>query len=126
MRRAAAIAVAVLLAVAAAAFARPAARAPAPRAPAAGPAAVTTRRAVLIARSVTPFRVTGSRFIARERVRVTVTPTGGRGIVRHVTASRRGTFLLGFPGVHVCAGVSGRAVGSRGSRAAFSLSAIMC
>jgi hypothetical protein len=122
MRRAAAIAVVVLLAAAAPAFARPAARPAASR----DPAATTTHRAVLIARSVTPFRVVGSRFRAGERVRVTVRPTGGAGIVRRVTASRRGTFSLAFAGVHVCAGVSGKAVGSRGSRAAFSLSAIMC
>jgi hypothetical protein len=122
MRLAAAIALVVLLAAGAAAFARPETRTAAPR----DPAAATTRRAVLFARNTTPFRVTGARFLAGERVRVTVTPTGGTGIVRRVTASRRGTFVLAFRGVHVCAGVSGKAVGSRGSRAAFSLSAIMC
>jgi hypothetical protein len=122
MRLTAAIALVVLLAAGAAAFARPGARPAASR----DPEAVTTRRAVLIARSVTPFRVTGSRFRPGERVRVTVTPTGGAGLVKRVTASRRGTFALRFPGVHVCAGVSAKAVGSRGSRAAFSLSAIMC
>jgi hypothetical protein len=125
MRLAAAIATVVLLAAGAAAFARPAARAPAPPRTTAS-ADVAPRRAVLVARSTTPFRVAGSRFLPGERVRVTVTPTGGAGIVRHVTASRGGTFLLGFPSVHVCAGVAGRAVGARGSRAAFSLSAIMC
>jgi hypothetical protein len=124
MRRAAAIAVALLVAASAAvALARPDSRPPA-RHDAAASAA--TRRAVLIARSVTPFRVSGARFRPGERVRVTVTPTGGAGIVRRVTASRRGTFVLAYRGVHVCAGVSGKAVGSRGSRAAFSLSAIMC
>jgi len=122
MRLAAAIAVVILLAAGAAAFARPEARPAAAR----DPRAATTRRAVLIARSVTPFRVVGSRFLAGERVRVTVTPTGAAGIVRRVTASRGGTFALVFRGVHVCAGVSGRAVGARGSRASFSLSAIMC
>ena len=122
MRRIAAIAVAVLLVAAAAALARPANRSPAPRAP----HAVTTRRAVLFARNTRPFRVAGSRFLAGERVRVTVRPTGGVGIVKRITASRRGTFLLAFPSVHICAGVSGRAVGRRGSRASFSLSAIMC
>ena len=115
MRIAAAIALVALLAVAEAAPARPA-----------GASAATTRRAVLIARGVTPFRVQGARFLAGERVRVTVTPTGSAGIVRRVTASRRGTFVLVFRRVHVCAGVAGRAVGSRGSRASFSLSAIMC
>jgi hypothetical protein len=109
MRRAAAIALAVLLAASAAVA-----------------TAATTRRAVLVARSVTPFRVSGSRFIPGERVRVTVRPTGGARIVRHVTASRRGRFVLVYHGVHVCAGVSGRAVGRRGSRAAFSQGAIMC
>jgi hypothetical protein len=116
MRLAAAIALAVILTAGAAAFARPEPRT----------AAATSRRAVLFARNTTPFRVTGARFLAGERVRVTVTPTGGAGIVRRVIATRRGTFVVAFPGVHVCAGVSGKAVGSRGSRAAFSLSAIMC
>jgi hypothetical protein len=119
MRLAAAIVVAALLAAGTAALARPSAASR-------DPSAATTRRAVLIARSVTPFRVSGARFRPGERVRVTVTPTGGMGIVRHVVASRRGTFVLVFGRVHVCAGVSGKAVGSRGSRAAFSLSAIMC
>jgi hypothetical protein len=119
MRLAAAIALVVLLVGGAAAFARPSA---VPR----DGRAVTTRRAVLFARSVTPFRVSGARFLPGERVRVTVRPTGGARIVRRVTASRRGTFVLVFPRVHVCAGVSGKAVGSGGSRAAFSLSAIMC
>jgi hypothetical protein len=109
MRRAAAIALAVLL-VASAAVA----------------SAAPTRRAVLFARSVRPFQVSGAHFRPGERVRVTVTPTGGARIVRHVTASRRGRFVLVYRSVHVCAGVSGRAVGSGGSRAAFSLSAIMC
>jgi hypothetical protein len=121
MRLAAAIAFVVLLA-AGPAFARPEPRSAAAR----DPSTVTTRRAVLIARSVTPFRVNGSRFLPGERVRVTVTPTGGSGVVRRLTASRAGTFSVVFAGVHVCAGVAGRAVGSRGSRAAFSLSAIMC
>lgn len=115
MRIAAAVALVALLVVAEAAAARPA-----------RDAAPTTRRAVLIARGVTPFRVQGARFLPGERVRVTVTPTGGAGLVRRVTASRRGTFVLVFRRVHVCAGVAGRAVGSRGSRASFSLSAIMC
>src|SRR3954452_5258600 len=122
MRLVAAIALVVVFTAAAAAFARPEARTAGPR----DPAAATTRRALLFARHTTPFRVTGARFLAGERVRVTVTPTGGAGIVRRITASRRGSFALASPGVHVCAGVSGKAVGSRGSRAAFSLSAIMC
>jgi hypothetical protein len=119
----AAAAAAVLLAVAAAAGT---AATGAPAAPARPTPDAATRRAVLLAQGTTPFRVRGSRFRPGERVRVTVTPTGGRGVVRRVTASRRGTFVLGFPGVHVCAGVAGKAVGSAGSRAAFSLSAIMC
>jgi hypothetical protein len=122
MRLAAAIALVALLAAGTAAFARPEPRPAAAR----DPAAARTRRAVLIARNTTPFRVSGSRFRPGERVRVTVTPTGGAGIVKHVTPSRGGTFVLAFPSVHICAGVSGRAVGTRGSRAAFSLSAIMC
>ena len=73
-----------------------------------------------------PFRVRGSGFRARERVRVTVTPTGGSGITRRVRANGRGTFTLAFPGIDSCGGVHGVAAGSRGSHASFQFSSIMC
>jgi hypothetical protein len=102
-----------------------AASAPPPASSAGAPPAVV-RRAVLTPAAGTPFRVRGSRFLARERVRVTVTPTGGRGITRRVTASARGTFVLTFEGVLPCRGVNGRATGSRGSRASFAFSSFRC
>ena len=91
--------------------------------PASAPAA---RRAVLTPVAGEPFRVHGSRFLAGERVRVTVTPTGRTAIVRRVTASRRGRFVLAYRGIRSCAGVHGVARGSRGSRAAFQLSSVRC
>jgi hypothetical protein len=85
-----------------------------------------TARALLTPVAGTPFRVRGSRFRPRERVRVTITPTGRTGIVRRVRASRRGTFVLALRGLQACRGVHGTARGSRGSRAAFQFSSIRC
>jgi hypothetical protein len=94
------------------------------RAPA---AAAAHHRAVLTPLTGDPFRVRGARFRPHERVRVTVTPTGGSPIVRRVRASARGRFVLAFPGLMVaCRGVKGVAVGSRGSRAAFALLSVRC
>ena len=53
-----------------------------------------------------PFKVRGTGFHARERVRVTVTPTGRDALVRRVRATGRGTFVLASP-------ASRRAAGSR-------------
>lgn len=88
--------------------------------------APAARRAVLRPVAGDPFRVQGSRFLAGERVRVTVTPTGRTAIVRRVTASHRGRFVLTYRGIRSCAGVHGVARGSRGSRAAFQLSSVRC
>jgi len=84
------------------------------------------RRALLMPVGSDPFRVRGSGFRARERVRVTITPTGRGGVTRRVRANRRGTFTLAFAGIDSCGGVHGVAAGSRGSRASFRFSAIMC
>jgi hypothetical protein len=93
-------------------------------APAAKPAAV--HRALLMPVGSDPFRVRGSGFRARERVRVTITPSGHGGVTRRVRANRRGTFTLTFAGIDSCGGVHGVAAGSRGSHASFQFSAIMC
>lgn len=91
------------------------------------PAAQTAqRRALLVPAASDPFRVRGTGFRAHERVRVTVTPTGARGITRRVRASGHGTFTLAFAGVDSCAGMHGVATGTRGSHASFQFSAIMC
>jgi|1186.fasta_scaffold97063_2 hypothetical protein len=84
------------------------------------------RQALLMPAGSNPFRVRGSGFRARERVRVTITPTGGSGIMRRVRANARGTFTVAFARVDSCGGVHGVAAGSRGSRASFQFSAIMC
>jgi hypothetical protein len=84
------------------------------------------RRALLMPVASNPFRVRGSGFRARERVRVTITPTGRGGITRRVRANGRGTFTLTFQGFDSCGGVHGVAAGSRGSHASFQFSAIMC
>jgi hypothetical protein len=72
------------------------------------------------------LKVRGSGFHARERVRVTVTPLSKQRIVRHVRATSHGTFVLSFPDVTACAGVSGVATGSRGSHATFQFSSLVC
>jgi hypothetical protein len=93
-------------------------------APAASHAA--TRRAVLMPAVGDPFRVRGSGFRARERVRVVVTPTGRAGITRRVRATGRGTFVLAYAGIEACGGVEGVAAGSRGSHASFQFSSFTC
>ena len=83
-------------------------------------------RATLMPVSGDPFKVRGTGFRARERVRVTVTPTAGDAMVRRIRATGRGTFVLGFSGVHACGGVEGVAAGSRGSHASFQYSSFTC
>jgi hypothetical protein len=93
-------------------------------APAASHAA--KRRAVLMPVVGDPFRVRGSGFRARERVRVVVTPTGRTRITRRVRATGRGTFVLAFAGIEPCGGVEGVAAGSRGSHASFQFASFTC
>jgi hypothetical protein len=83
-------------------------------------------RARLIPTGFAPFKVKGMRFHAHERVRLTVTPSTGDRIVRRIRATRRGTFVVSFPGVESCGGVSGVATGSRGSHASFQFSSVVC
>jgi hypothetical protein len=73
-----------------------------------------------------PFKVKGTGFHARERVRLTVMPSTGDRIVRRIRATRNGTFALSFPGVEACAGVRGVATGARGSHASFQFSSVVC
>jgi len=81
-------------------------------------------RARLIPISQDPLRVKGTRFQPRERVKLTVVGTAVR---RRATASSRGSFVVAFPGLDTCNGVTVKATGSRGSRAAFNLSqGIVC
>lgn len=101
----------------------------------AGPAAIAATVALLAGPShharlapsgFAPFKVKGTGFHARERVRVTITPSTADRVTRRVRATRKGTFAVSFPGVEACAGVSGAAAGSRGSRASFQFSALVC
>jgi hypothetical protein len=93
---------------------------------AAGPAPAAGRRAVLMPVTGDPFKVRGTGFRARERVRVTIRPTTGDAIVRRVRATGRGTFVLAFSGVEACGGVEGVAAGSRDSHASFQFSSLTC
>lgn len=95
--------------------------------PAAASTPVAARRARLLPASSDPFKVRGSGFRARERVRVTVTATnGGSDVTRRIRATGRGTFVLTFSGIDACGGVEAVASGSRGSRASFQMSSLRC
>jgi hypothetical protein len=80
----------------------------------------------LSASGIETLKVRGSGFHARERVRLTITPSTQRRIVRHVRATRAGTFVTTFANVEACAGVNGVAAGSRGSHASFQYSSLVC
>jgi hypothetical protein len=83
-------------------------------------------RATLMPVSTDPLKVRGSGFKRRERVRVTVTPTGGAGVTRRFRAKRNGSFTATFGAIGACGGFEAVAVGRRGSRASFQLSAVGC
>jgi hypothetical protein len=80
----------------------------------------------LMPRGLHPLQLKGTGFKRRERVRVTVTPTGRDGVTKRVRAKRTGAFGVTFPDVTVCDGIEAVAVGRRGSRASFQLAAIGC
>jgi hypothetical protein len=124
----AAVFVPALAALALAANAGGGTSAPDPAGPGAGPGGAQSarHRATLMPIVCDPFKVRGSGFRARERVRVTVTPTGGERTVRRVRATGRGTFVLAFSGIRSCGGVEGVAAGSRGSHASFQFSSLTC
>jgi hypothetical protein len=95
---------------------------------AAGASSARSDRPTLRLRGTEPLSLAGSRFVARERVRVTVIVPGEQAAARRVTASRRGSFTVTFPSVDYdrCNSLFGRAVGSEGSRAALKLPAPQC
>jgi hypothetical protein len=100
---------------------------PSTAAPAASTSPAAVARARLLPVTGDPFRVRGSGFRPRERVRVTITATSsGARVTRRVRATGSGTFGLAFSGVRACAGIEGVAAGSRGSRASFQLSSLRC
>jgi hypothetical protein len=83
-------------------------------------------RATLLPVSTDPLKLRGNGFKRRERVRVTVTPTGGAGVTKRFRAKRNGSFTATFGAIEVCNGIEAVAVGRRGSRASFQLSAVGC
>jgi hypothetical protein len=91
----------------------------------AAPAADSRPRAVLVPMSTAPLKVKGTHFASRERVRVRV-GLGERTLSRSVRAGRSGSFVINFPGVEACNGVTGVATGSRGSHASFQFSSFAC
>ena len=75
-----------------------------------------------------PLTLKGVGFAASERVRLTVS-IGERTLVRKLLARRTGTFLVTFPATAYdrCSGeLSVAAVGSRGSRASWTLVPLDC
>jgi hypothetical protein len=80
----------------------------------------------LSASGIETLKVRGTGFHARERVRLTITLSTKNRLVRHVRATRAGTFVVSFANVEACAGVSGVATGSRGSHASFQYSSLVC
>jgi hypothetical protein len=86
-----------------------------------------TRKATLKLTRSAPLTVRGSRFVPRERVRVSV--SGSREATRRVTASAAGAFVVQFATFtfdRCNAGLSVVAVGSEGSRAGLKLPEMLC
>lgn len=72
-----------------------------------------------------PFTLGGSRFKARERVRITADLNSGT-VTRTVRTTRAGTFIASFgKAMDPCDLEAVRALGSRGSRATFRLPALL-
>ena len=84
-------------------------------------------RAVLRLTDAQPVELSGRRFHAGERVRVTVV-AGATRRSRLVRATRGGTFATTFSELSAdrCSGLSAVAVGGRGSRATFKLVPLGC
>jgi hypothetical protein len=76
----------------------------------------------LVPVSRVPFRVKGSGFVPSERVRIELVGLTSR----DVTASDSGSFEITFSGIGQCSSVTGKAVGSKGSRASFNVSQAVC
>jgi hypothetical protein len=85
---------------------------------------LSAARPLLLPDSTVPLRLRGTGFRARERVRVTVTPTVGAPLGRRVRATGRGTFVLTLPALDAAGGIEGVAAGGRGSHASFQLSSL--
>jgi hypothetical protein len=79
-------------------------------------ATATTGRPELRLVTMQPFVVKGTHFLPHERVRVTIT-AAGVGRTGRTRTNAAGAFTISFdvPPLGRCAGVFGRAVGTRGS-----------
>ncbi len=86
---------------------------------------MTARHARLLPTQVNPLRLKGTGFVPRERVRLKVVRDMGSS-ARSVTASRSGSFVVTFSRLSACDATTVTAVGSRGSRASFTFSQIVC
>jgi len=82
---------------------------------------VRAPHATLVPTSLQPLKLRGTRFLPRERVRVTATASRASASVK-VSARADGSFVVAFPGLDPCDGVSASARGDHGSRASFQLS----
>ena len=80
------------------------------------------RHARIVPASVDPVRVKGTGFAPHERVRVTVTPSAGDPVTRHVRAGRHGRFTVAFPTVEASGGYEAVAAGNAGGHASFQYS----
>ena len=88
------------------------------------PSAAKAGRPTLMLTDEDPLSLRGSRFKARERVRVTA--DDGSGPARKtVTAGTTGGFVVSFVGVDTCS-LTVTAVGDMGSRTSFQLSSFVC
>jgi hypothetical protein len=85
------------------------------------------QRPVLRVTSSEPVTVTGLRFVARERVRVSL-HADSQVHSRRVRATRRGSFTVTFSAATVdrCLGFIVNAVGDRGSRAGLKYAQPLC
>jgi hypothetical protein len=81
------------------------------------------RRAQISATGQSPLAVRGTGFLPRERVRLVVKGRAGGVTTR---AGANGTFVAVFKNVFDCGSVTVSATGSKGSRASFNLSQIVC
>jgi hypothetical protein len=81
------------------------------------------RRAQISPTGQSPLTVRGTGFRPRERVRLAVKGRTGRVTTR---AGANGTFVAVFKNVFDCGSVTVSATGSKGSRASFNLSQIVC
>lgn len=86
----------------------------------------TTGRATLTLTDRAPLKLRGKGFVARERVRITVSAQIRK--TKRTIASARGSFVVTFDGVAVdrCQGLTAFAVGNGGSRASAKLPQPQC